>query len=505
MSPQERKVNYQQTNIIKESINPRAIDALMSTYKDAQLAVMDLVDNAVDNRIEGKPQGIRVRITRDELSITNQGGYGLDFEGLKNYFVWGHSDKAEGKIGKFGVGGKAAMGFLGRGMEINCSADGSNSEYRVFDTTWETREGELKQYQAEEKPASTTEGFFRVKITDLKREVNASIIAAKLGDVYRPLLLDGSIKITVNGKDVEPTEIKYLEVEGISPQTLRVETRFGDWINLRVGILTEGQKVKPGIRCYYNGRLIEDEQFFGHPTPAQMSGSSRLFGEADLDFVPVTTNKSNFVRGSVQWEMAFKRMNTILTPIIDKLANLRITDKTIIERYEQDLAKEAKRILEHVLAETNIYGKAELQGSSSGRLPSTQRGDTIDNPETSRTHRPTEGETAPKLPAKGKTVRRGTWDDAEVVSMGITRKRGEIVEEKGKTIIKINSDYPLYQIAKKIGDDALKVYLNETQAIEFVRSLSKDKTVAEYSELVDQVLEGCGEMLRTKVRPNRTY
>src|SRR3989344_3588802 len=485
--------------IIKERIDPRAIDALMSTYRDAQVAVLDLVDNAVDNRIEGKPLSVRVRIQKDELSIINQGGYGLDFEGLNNYFVWGHSDKTEGKIGKFGVGGKAAMGFLGRGMEITCSAANSNTEYKVSDTTWETRQGELKQYTPEEKTAFSEDGYFKVRITNLKKDISARALIAKLAETYRPLILSGDIKISVNGIEVEPAEIKYIEEEGISPIGEKLQTRFGDWLVLRAGILAEGQKVKPGIRCYYNGRLIEEEEFFGHRTPAQMSSSSRLFGEADLDFVPVTTNKSDFDKSSVQWEMASRAIHNKLTPIVERLATMR-SESTKIERWEQDLAKEAKKILDSVLAETQAIVKPDLRGkgSASGREKPT--GEIItDHPKTGKTHKSTEGETAPKLTAEGKTKRWGSADDYEIVSMGVTDKRAEYVEERGKLILKINAEHPLYQTAKKLGDDAIRVYNTETATIYAARKSINEGSVHDYFALVDTLLERCGRILQNRV------
>jgi len=233
MSP-ERTAHQGQPHdlVIREEISTRAIEALMANYRDSQQAILDLVDNAVDNRIEGKPSTIRIRVSKDEITITNTGGKGLNSEGLTNYFKWGHSEKTDAEIGQFGVGGKAAMGFLGRGMEITCSADGSDTEYHVEDISWESRsEGSLKEFTPEVKRAESEDGYFRVKVTGLKRVINSQALATKIGDIYRPLLLDRSIIATVNGKPVEPVSVNYVEGNPeLKSQKYKLGTRFGDVI-----------------------------------------------------------------------------------------------------------------------------------------------------------------------------------------------------------------------------------------------------------------------------------
>lgn len=508
MSPDKDRRPPGSPGVIQERISARAIEALIRNYRDPQLAFLDLVDNAVDNRnrIEGKPLTIRVRVTKEELSVSNHGGKGLDFEGLDNYFNWGHSEKTSDDIGQYGVGGKAAAGFLGRGLEIVCSADGSEIEYRVSDTSWESRrEGELRQYETQQQRAVNTEGYFRIRITELKHEISAAALVTKLGDIYRPLLMDGSIRITVNGREVNPMEIRYLEEEGLMPEVLRVQTRYGDWFDLKVGVLAQGQRVRPGIRCYYKGRLMEDGEFFGHPTPSQMPGSSRLIGEANLDHVPVTLNKSGLIRG-VEWEMASRSIHTVLSPWMEKLANLKNLEQTKVERYEKDLARNAKRILEHALATTNIITRANLAGGSFGRLPPTPR--EFPEPTPIGAHKPpkkTEGATAPKLPAVGETIKRwGATHEVEPVSMGNDQTRAEIVDEDNRKKLRINSDFFLYRVAKKLGDDALEVYIAETIALEICKIAAKEKSVEDYTDMVNQLLSECGRIFNSKIADRRT-
>lgn len=489
---------------IQEDVTTGTIEALMRNYRDAQQAFLELIDNAVDNREQKTPLAVRIRVSKNELSVFNQGGKGLDFGGLKSFFSWGFSEKI-GRIGQFGVGGKAAMGYLGRSMEVVCSQKGSDIEYRVFDPSWETREeGKWKKYEPEVRTATSTDGYFRARVSNLKREVNPMALSVKLADIYRPLLLDGSVVIFINGKKLEPLEIKYLETNpDLKPQQIKVQTRLGDWFILKVGVLEEGQKIKPGIRCYYRGRLIDDEEFFGHPTPALMPQASRLIGEAHLDFVPVTANKASFDRNSVQWESTVDRMHAVLSPWIEKLAKLQTEASTPVENYEKELAKRAKRVLEHVFATTGVVTKGMLPGESEGRLPPTKR-----EPKGSKTPTgrpggpgPKEGRTAPRLGATiGEIKRWGATFSWEVISMGKSGRRSETVNENGRQVLKINSDHPLYQAEKKAGSEALELYIVETGILKIAELVTIGKSIEEYADLVNDLSRECGTVYQGRIR-----
>lgn len=492
--------------VIQEHMSTRAIEALMSNYRDAQQAFLELVDNAIDNRIENSPLAVRIRIAKNELIVANQGGQGLDFAGLEKFFVWGYSEKTTGKtIGFYGVGGKAAMGYLGRSMEVVCSPKDSFAEYRVSDPSWETREeGEWKKFDAEERRASSSDGYFRVRVWNVKKEVNSMALSQRLAEIYRPLLLDRSVTIFVNGKKIEPLEIKYVEDDvNLKPEHLRINTRFGDPINLKVGILAEGQSVKPGIRCYYRGRLMEDEEFFDHPSPAIMPQAARLTGEAHLDFVPVMTNKANFMRDSAQWKNAEKRVHDFLSPWYEKLATLKTEHSTPVENFEKELARKAKRVIEHIFATSGIVVKGMLPGESSGRRPGTPREVVEHKSPTGRPGGPgpKEGQTAPHMTATiGEMKRWGALSSWEPAPMGESGRRSDVVEKDGRQILKINTDHPLYQAEKKAGDDALELYIAETAILKIGEIVSVGKSIEDYSELVNNLSRQLGAIYRGRIR-----
>lgn len=508
MSTEQGSGNGEEPPVIRERISTRVIEALINNYTDPQQAILELVDNAVDDRIKelGAPQLIvRVRVYKDEISVANEGGMGLGLTGLHDFFAWGESEKVD-SIGSFGIGGKAAMGFLGRSMEVVCSAKDSEVEYRVVDENWESRPGgELKEFPERKSKAIKIEGYFRVRVTNLKREVNPRTLSSKLGDIYRPLLIDGSVKIGVNGVAVKPLDIKYREDDlSLQPTQYRLQTRLGDHILLKVGILEEGQSVKPGIRCYYNGRLVEDEQFFGLPTPVQMPQMSRFTGEAHLDFAKVTSNKTKFIKSHPTWDTASRRIHDQLErDWRDKIAGLRMEQKSPVDKRDQELAQRAKRLIEDVFATTMLVTKNDLAGESGGRLPPNPARGTIKfRSEAGSGSTTREGKTAPRLEATvaEETVKRwGALHKWEVISMGIIDRRGEIIEENGKLILKINSDYPLFQAAKRIGDYAQEMYLAETAAMIIIQKKTEGQTIEEYLDLFNRAVSELGARLYRRI------
>src|SRR3989344_5389362 len=265
---QEPKKTFEVT----ERATLRMAESVMSNYREPSLALLDLVDNAVDNRIENEQLTINVRVSKNEISIQNRGGSGLDLEGLQNFLYWGHSDKSIHQIGQYGVGGKAAMGFLGRDVEVRCSAKDSDREYRLHIPDWQSK-GEVVEtvHTGTEEKSMSNDGYFMVTIKDLQRErqIKSDSVSTKLGDIYKPLIETGEIRIFVNGKLVPPLELIYSEEDpNFRAQRMEIGTGFGDKARIKVGI-SENRNVKPGFRLYYRGRLIEDGVFFGIPQPSQ--------------------------------------------------------------------------------------------------------------------------------------------------------------------------------------------------------------------------------------------
>ena len=114
----------------REQFSPRLISALYKNFKDANSAILELIDNAIDDRIPGKLFVITVEVHGNKITIINKGGKGMGPRELEVFFIWGQSKK-RGKLGRYGQGGKAAMGYLGKSWKISTTKAGDKNEYII--------------------------------------------------------------------------------------------------------------------------------------------------------------------------------------------------------------------------------------------------------------------------------------------------------------------------------------------------------------------------------------
>ncbi len=130
---------------IRERFDPALIPALYHNFKDPLQAILELTDNAVDDLIKGKAMVVTVNAERDHLMIVNKGGTGMGPSELEAFFVWGKSTK-RGKLGRYGQGGKAAMGYLGKSWEIRSTKMRDDNDYLIKEDNWDDRTDGLKRY-----------------------------------------------------------------------------------------------------------------------------------------------------------------------------------------------------------------------------------------------------------------------------------------------------------------------------------------------------------------------
>jgi hypothetical protein len=114
--------------VVRERIDPRLTASLFANYRSAIDAVLELVDNAVDSRVAGRPLRVELTIRPGTVVLVAIGGSGMGPAELeRDYLRWGASRKRAGdRIGRYGQGGKAAIGHLGGRFAIVASRAGDD-------------------------------------------------------------------------------------------------------------------------------------------------------------------------------------------------------------------------------------------------------------------------------------------------------------------------------------------------------------------------------------------
>ena len=330
----------------------------------------------------------------------------------------------------------------------------------------------LKEYRVRSVDAKTTVGYTRIEIGNLKIKLtdrSREKLIEMLSDTYRPLIENKDIQLEIDGVTINPTPFpldKNFVIEKfnftIDQATLfnsRQETISG-WIG-RLGPRTG---VKGGMRCYYKGRLICEREFFGHPDPTYRGTLNFLFGEVNLDFIPVNTNKTDFKRDSDEWSLVEEKMHEILHPHIDELLGRKIEEPT-----EEDInrIKKAKDLFQEILKLINQKVEGSNKSSDedydlgqkpSSSTPEKSKPEAESQPGTAK-HQP---RTPPPADHIGIRRRLRKFMEWEIRSMA-ENIRSKIEERDGGKVLVINNIFPGY--IKSRGND---FYLLETAALQTV-------------------------------------
>jgi len=194
--------------VVRERIDPRLTAALFSNYRTPIDALLELVDNAVDSRVVGQPLEVDLALRPGTISLTVVGGEGMGPRELeREYLRWGSSRKRAGqRIGRFGQGGKAAIGHLGARFAIAASPAGDPRAYGFVDEAYRDR-SRLRTYELHErpKPVARDLGYVRIEIGAVDRKLDPRRVRSRLADVYRPLLASGVLVLRVDRAPVAQT------------------------------------------------------------------------------------------------------------------------------------------------------------------------------------------------------------------------------------------------------------------------------------------------------------
>jgi hypothetical protein len=479
--------------VVRERIDPRLTASLFANYRSAIDAVLELVDNAIDSRIRGQTLRVELTIRPGSLALTAVGGLGMSPAQIeRDYLRWGASPKkGRDRIGRYGQGGKAAIGHLGDRFTIVAGPVGDDRVYHFQDESYRDR-SRLRTYELTErpKPVARELGYVRIEVGAVDKRLDASRTHGRLAEVYRPLLDAGDLEVHVNRSRVQS---RPWPLEERRPVSVRVDGRL---VRGWYGLLPDPPPpdVAPGIRVYHLGRLIGDPEWFGHPGPALHPGLARLVGVVELSHVPVTMNKADFDRDSDAWQAVEVRMHKLLAPVVRRLTKdagpaaspqaLRTADQV------RRILARALRLLEsgELFESPTAAGSDGPEGQLTLDQARVQRIEDeadqsdlagADGPDSVEGTPPEDARPAPPKP-RGGGSRRGFGD--VVIRALDPRIRSAYVVEDGIRRVVINSRYQLYEVRK--GD----LWYQLETALREVCVAIPEATVPEFERRVNELM-----------------
>jgi hypothetical protein len=488
--------------VVRERIDPRLTAALFANYRTPVDAVLELVDNALDSRVAGRPLAVDLAVHPGRLALEVVGGTGMNPGAIeRDYLRWGASSKRTGeRIGRYGQGGKAAIGHLGNRFEIVASASGDEVAYGFEDPAYRDR-ARLRTYDLHprKKVVAAELGYVRIEIGEVDRKLDPRRLAERLAETYRPMLEAGEVRMVVNRAPVAPRPWTVDERHELSVRAAGRLVR-GWW-----GLLPEAPlpgAPDAGIRLYHLGRLVGAPEWFGHPTPAAHPALNRLVGEVELPHVPVTMNKADVDRGSEVWAAVEARLHALLAPAIRRLTRAPASAVTpeaarTAEHVRRILVKALRLLEEGRLFESEVAvggdepgGQMALEGirkrADAPAEPGADEEAGVDPGASGSPDASGATEPAPRLPRPGAgggpgTIRRR--GAAEVVVRRLDpRLRSALVEEDGIRRVVINSAYPLYEVRR--GD----LWYQLETALREVCVTIPEATVPEFERRVNELM-----------------
>ncbi|MDO8484531.1 MAG: ATP-binding protein [Candidatus Limnocylindrales bacterium] len=479
------------SRVVRERIDPRLTASLFANYRSAIDALLELVDNAVDSRVPDRPLRVDLVVRPESIVLTAIGGTGMGPTELeRDYLRWGASRKRAGdRIGRYGQGGKAAIGHLGNRFTVTASRAGDERAITFEDPAYRDRT-KLRVYELHDraKPVDAELGYVRIEIGDVDRKVDLRRLPGRLAEVYRPLLEGEALALTVNRAPVVVSSWKLAERHEVAVRA------GGRIVRGWYGLLPDPAPptVEPGIRIYHLGRLIGAPEWFGHPGPALHPGMNRLVGEVELPHVPVTMNKSDVDRDSPEWIAVEARLHALLAPVVRRLAR---EGSQRVDPGALRTADQVRRILARALRllESGKLFESEL-GTGGGEGPGGQltlaaaaaedapdEAEPTEETETGAQTPEGEAERLPRAPRRaGAGSGRGV---GEVVVRALDlRLRSAMVVEDGVRRIVINSRYPLYEVRR--GD----LWYQLETALREVCVTIPEATVPEFERKVNELM-----------------
>lgn len=297
-------------------------------------AIAELVDNAIDARMEGVPLHITVKIGKNAISVADD-GLGMDRQEIQDAMVLGKSVKRN-KLGEFGLGLKTSCTNLGRRFRVMTSKLGEPYEYAVeYDEERWVSAAEHWKLQLGVKDANEASHFTIVEVTALNKHYPGVVdtVVRDLQQRFAPFIADDAVILKVNKKTCTPETFDLIDDTRTEFETFDGQgNRIYGWY----GLLKQGSnKGLYGFHTYRLGRMITtyDKIAIGeHPT------ISRIIGEIHLDHVPVTHNKREFDRESALFRAAEQALRLEFQDLL-RQARQRASSDSITKAVRNELER----------------------------------------------------------------------------------------------------------------------------------------------------------------------
>ncbi|HET6513825.1 MAG TPA: ATP-binding protein [Thermodesulfovibrionales bacterium] len=341
-------------------------------YAESIEFVRELVNNAYD----ADATLVEITMSEDAIEIRDNGS-GMDMEGLKQYFSIGSQQKlyspkspvyGRDRIGQFGIGKFASLAACKRFEVITKKEDFVGRV--IFDKEQWEKTGEVWQLPFEKLAA------------DFRKQNGTTVLLAGLEKRFEPKDIEEKI---IEGTPIKAPHFRVrINNHTVTPRSLsghRIPilegTSFGP-LTGEIVILPEtaSSSMDLGIEVKVKQVTVRRE-LFGMETWGK--SMARVRGEVNADFLPITSDRTGFVRDAEEYRQFQRVMDRVMEGV--KVSFQRLTMKKESKKVSRALKEALQRIYRALAANPDlspfgalpigeetggIGGAAELQRKKEG-------------------------------------------------------------------------------------------------------------------------------------------
>ena len=275
-------------------------------------AVGELVDNAVDASVKGRVE-VKVDFGAKVIAVEDD-GRGMTEKELESGLRLGVSFKGRNVQGGFGIGLKAAVTCLGADFVIQTARTQDEFATEVsFDSEAFQAAGQwaLKVRTVEKPFVHGT----RIEVSRLRVDHNPQSerrLKERLGRIFKRFLKNGELNLWVNGQAVAAWE-PAIDESTRKSIVLKVRGhKVTGWIAQQLDRRKNSDGY--GFDLVRRNRVISARDHVGLPNHAGIAGV--FVGEIDLDSLPVTFQKNDFMRETPAWVEFEAQLTRFMEPFI---------------------------------------------------------------------------------------------------------------------------------------------------------------------------------------------
>ncbi|HDS11446.1 MAG TPA: hypothetical protein ENN77_00920 [Candidatus Wirthbacteria bacterium] len=260
---------------------------------------VELVRELVNNAYDADASEVHITLDKDEIRIEDNGS-GMDENGILQYFNIGSEEKKQNpyspkyhrrRIGEFGIGKFASLSACDQFILITTKRKVTRQV--VFDKKeWNRQASWDLPIKRISQPLSSGHGT-SVTLRHLNKKFDLAEIEHRIREQV-PIQMK-NFTVFLNGKRIVA---RYIPGKKFS---ILHHTLYGD-IYGDIILASNPRLLKDkGIACKVRGYTIKRELF--DLDPRHLIAVSRLTGEIHADFLPVTSDRSNFIVDSTEYKL----------------------------------------------------------------------------------------------------------------------------------------------------------------------------------------------------------